>query len=116
MIEPRGEPSLVEEHLHERGIFVRVAQLLDDDELVEARRSLRGAEINVGHSSVAERRKQSIFSSEKIVLRDRSQADRRLGESAGGRRLPLPTSGRMTRHPPFLLRIEGRFKRTGKNW
>jgi len=70
VVQPRGEARLVEEHLHERGIFRAVAQLLDNDELVEACRTGGGTQIDVGHASASQRGEQPIPAGNQLAASD----------------------------------------------
>jgi hypothetical protein len=59
--EARGEARLVEEHAEELGIFGELrADLLDDDQLVEAR-GPRDRQEDLGHAAVAELRDEPVL-------------------------------------------------------
>jgi hypothetical protein len=55
VVEPRGQPRLRDEHLHEARIARHErAHLLDDDFLLEAFRALGGAQVDLRHPALGE--------------------------------------------------------------
>jgi hypothetical protein len=63
VVETRGEAGFVDEHRGELVVLGELfLQLLDDDELAEAARTLRRGQVNDRHSPSAELRDRTIFS------------------------------------------------------
>src|SRR5205085_5059371 len=63
VVEPRRQPRLVEEHVHERLVAGQVGKdALQTHELLEARRSRLAREVDLGHSAGRDQLDELVFS------------------------------------------------------